>query len=122
MKLQHIINLSITNQFYKIIEEEFDCQHRGILLVTSMYRDKKKNKEVGGSTDSKHLEGKAVDIAILDGKPELIEDTILKLILEGRIPEGGIGIYDSHVHYDWRGHRVRWDERTKHNRHGIVEG
>ena len=38
---------------------------------------------------------------------------ILGLILDGTIPDGGVGLYDTFVHYDQRTKPARWDEHTK---------
>ena len=37
--------------------------------------------------------------------------TIEALIELEYIPEGGLGIYNTFVHYDIRGYKARWDKR-----------
>ena len=32
---------------------------------------------------------------------------------EGKMKEGGLGLYDTWVHYDTRGTAVFWDQKTK---------
>ncbi len=82
------------------------------ISILSGYRTVTYNKKVGGKTKSFHLPCMASDIV----KPHVSVTTlymqVLTLIAQRKIIDGGIGIYDSFVHYDIRGYRARWDERT----------
>ncbi|MDH5571443.1 MAG: D-Ala-D-Ala carboxypeptidase family metallohydrolase [Gammaproteobacteria bacterium] len=76
--------------------------------VNSGYRTVIYNKSVGGATSSQHLYAKAADITIKDMKPKEVYQTIEKLIGEGLMVQGGMGLYSSFVHYDIRGSKTRW--------------
>lgn len=81
------------------------------IYINSAYRSPSHNKKVGGSPNSQHLLGKAADIQMPSHRPEQVKKFIEKLIQDGKMKEGGIGIYDWGVHYDIRGHKARWDYR-----------
>lgn len=76
--------------------------------VHSWYRTKAYNAKVGGSPNSQHLLGKAIDISIKDVTPLEIKNKIEDLISRGLMKEGGIGLYKTFVHYDIRGNKARW--------------
>ena len=78
------------------------------ITITSGYRSKEHNKKIGGALDSFHVRGMAADIQIAGMKPKEVAEEIEKLIKEGKMMEGGIGIYNSWIHYDFRGKRIRW--------------
>mgnify|MGYP006376259313 CR=1 FL=1 len=78
--------------------------------ITSAYRTEAHNKKVGGAKNSEHVKGRAVDI-VCRGKgmtAEVLHTIILRLIGEKKIPDGGVGLYHSWVHYDQRGCPARW--------------
>lgn len=78
------------------------------ITITSGYRSKEHNKKIGGALDSFHVRGMAADIQVAGMKPKEVAEEIEKLIKEGKIMEGGIGIYNSWIHYDFRNKRIRW--------------
>ena len=78
------------------------------VTITSGYRSKEHNKKIGGALDSFHVRGMAADIQVAGMKPKEVAEEIEKLIKEGKMLEGGIGIYNSWLHYDHRGKRIRW--------------
>ena len=80
------------------------------IIINSGYRTKSHNssEDVKGSSNSQHLTAKACDIRINGVTPNVIYMTIEKLINEGKIPQGGLGLYRTFVHYDIRGQRSRW--------------
>jgi uncharacterized protein YcbK (DUF882 family) len=80
----------------------------GPLHITSGYRSPSHNKKVGGAVKSKHVEGIAVDIVSRKISPMKLNNLIEKLIEDGKIPEGGLGMYASWCHYDMRGSKARW--------------
>ena len=59
-----------------------------------------------------HKIGGAVDIGA-KGTSLALHKLILQLIIDGKIPQGGVGLYNSFVHYDIRGSKARWDFRNK---------
>lgn len=81
------------------------------LNINSAYRSPEHNKRVGGSLKSQHLLGKAADLSNSKLPPAQLAEVIEELISGGYIPEGGIGIYNTFVHYDIRGTKARWDNR-----------
>lgn len=83
------------------------------ISINSGYRSPSHNKRVGGSTNSQHLKGNAGDLRVPGMKPIQLYKHIEKLIDEGVMLQGGLGVYDTFVHYDTRGVKARWDFRIK---------
>lgn len=83
------------------------------MLLTNAYRCPKHNKEVGGVPNSQHILGKACDIQVNDMSPKEVFDTIANLIEHGHISEGGLGLYNTFVHYDIRKTKARWDKTSE---------
>lgn len=80
------------------------------LLVNSGHRCTEHNRNVGGSPTSRHLYGVAADIRLpLDMSSEELAREAEKI---EAFEVGGIGLYNTFVHLDVRGRRVRWDNRT----------
>lgn len=82
------------------------------IKIISGYRSPTRNKEVGGATMSQHMFGNAADIQIADMKPQQMADLVEKLIKEGKMKQGGLGIYPREggwIHYDTRGAKARWN-------------
>jgi hypothetical protein len=78
------------------------------IIVISGYRSPRCNMRVRGAKKSQHMHAKAADIVVKDMSHEDLQKMILLLIAEGKIHEGGVGLYRTHVHYDIRGYRSRW--------------
>jgi uncharacterized protein YcbK (DUF882 family) len=78
------------------------------ISITSGYRSPEHNVKVKGAKDSQHVKGTAVDFKVQGLKPEEVAVIVERLIKEGKIKQGGIGIYPSWVHYDIRGVKARW--------------
>lgn len=83
------------------------------IKITSAYRSKKHNKNIGGVPNSTHTLGLATDIQITNADTRSVYNHICTLIDDGLLLEGGVGLYDNFVHYDIRGTRARWDKSTK---------
>lgn len=79
------------------------------IKVNSGYRSPQHNKNVGGSPKSQHVQGKAADIVIDGITPKELAQGIKVLIENGKISEGGIGVYDTFTHYDIRKVKARWN-------------
>jgi uncharacterized protein YcbK (DUF882 family) len=81
--------------------------------INSGYRSPAHNKSIGGVSNSQHVLGNASDLSIKNMTPEQLRDILEDLIDEGEILQGGIGIYNSFVHYDigYNGKKRRWDNR-----------
>ena len=56
------------------------------------------------------MTGKAADIRVKGMSPGEVATVIERLIDEGMMEQGGIGVYDEDgfTHYDCRGTRARW--------------
>lgn len=78
------------------------------IIINSGYRSIKHNKAVGGVKGSYHTKGMAADIVVEGLSPKQVANAIESLILSGEMLQGGIGIYDTFVHYDFRKKRARW--------------
>lgn len=78
------------------------------LFINSAYRHEAYNKKIGGSPKSQHLEAKAADIRSEKISVKNLHALILKLIKDGKIHNGGVGLYDTFVHYDVRITPGRW--------------
>jgi|SRR5690606_8854840 len=80
--------------------------------VNSWYRTPSYNKSIGGAPKSQHLEAKAMDIWVTGIKPITLYTVIEVLIRMGKMDEGGLGLYNSFVHYDCPRIRSRWNLQT----------
>lgn len=79
-----------------------------VLITGSGYRTPAHNKKVGGAPLSQHLTANGADINAKNYTPVELANVIEKLIAEGKMEQGGIGIYRGFVHYDRRGKKARW--------------
>ena len=88
---------------------------------SSGYRSPVYNCIKGGAKNSMHKTGGAADIRVsetISELPKALYKIILQLIIDGKIPQGGVGLYNTFVHYDIRGYKdpsieiARWNERT----------
>tara|TARA_R100000734_G_C3301845_1_gene92431 strand:- start:544 stop:942 length:399 start_codon:yes stop_codon:yes gene_type:complete len=79
------------------------------ITINSAYRSPEHNAKVGGSSTSQHLLGKAADITIDGLKPAEVLVLIEDLIDMGLMLQGGLGLYDTFVHYDIRKTKARWN-------------
>lgn len=79
------------------------------IIVTAGLRCIEQNKRVGGRPNSQHLKGNAADISIRHMK---IFDLLLAADTVDAFRNGGIGIYNHHIHVDVRGYEARWTLRT----------
>ena len=74
------------------------------VTITSAYRTPTHNKNVGGTTYSQHLYGRAADISIRGVSPSKVS-AYAEELLSGR---GGVGIYNTFTHIDVRDSKSRW--------------
>jgi len=78
------------------------------IRVISGYRSPKYNRRIGGAKRSQHMQAKAADIKVSGMSPSEVKAEIVKLIKEGKMMSGGIGLYTTFTHYDVRGRNARW--------------
>lgn len=79
-----------------------------VRVTGSGYRSQKHNEKVGGAKFSQHLTASGADINADGYTPKELAKEIEKLIKEGKMKQGGIGVYKGFVHYDIRGTKARW--------------
>jgi uncharacterized protein YcbK (DUF882 family) len=70
------------------------------ITVHSGYRTPTYNASVGGASRSQHKLAKAADITVKSKTPKQLHTIILNLIKEGKMRNGGLGLYSTFVHYD----------------------
>lgn len=75
------------------------------LYITSGYRCRAHNEDVGGVADSQHIHGRAADV-YADGAKTPLQIAALA----EQAGADGIGIYDDFCHIDTRGACARWCE------------
>jgi uncharacterized protein YcbK (DUF882 family) len=78
------------------------------IRVISGYRSPKYNRRIDGAKKSQHMLAKAADIKISGMTPAEVKSEIEKLIKEGKMKKGGVGLYRTFTHYDTRGWNARW--------------
>lgn len=79
------------------------------IYINSAYRCEEYNREIGGVLDSQHILGKAADIRVDNVDSVDLYEAIENLIKFNHIFEGGLGLYQTFVHYDIRLTYARWD-------------
>ncbi|WP_435237821.1 D-Ala-D-Ala carboxypeptidase family metallohydrolase [Psychromonas sp. PT13] len=98
----------------KILAEQLSVLREKIakpIHINCGYRTPEHNSKVGGVSSSCHLTAKAADISVKGMTPKEVHKAILDLISEGKIREGGLGLYNTFVHYDIRGTAARWGNK-----------
>lgn len=84
--------------------------------VTSGHRCKRHNLNIGGSTKSKHLDGRAADFYLYDRNTGVRIDgnTVWSYLILKYPHTFGLGRYNNNrFHMDSREEMIRWDERTE---------
>ena len=102
--LSNVLELSSSLQIIR------DCIGYPI-SITSAYRSLEHNRSIGSKDTSQHVLGKAADLQVKELIPIELYETIEALIELEYIPEGGLGLYNTFVHYDIRGYKARWNNR-----------
>ncbi len=106
---EHLPNVKKLCENLQILREEIGRP----IVVISGYRSPEYNTKIKGAKKSQHLTASAADI-IVNGMTSLeVRDTIIRLIKEGKMCKGGVGIYPTFTHYDVRGYNARWGSYKK---------
>lgn len=85
--------------------------------IISGYRTKQHNDNVGGADESQHLFARAVDFKVEGMKPSEVYKKMDELMKSGKIKNGGLGCYDTFVHYDCRDDvGIRWSKKSKNEK------
>lgn len=82
----------------------------GPLFVTSGYRTASWNRRVGGAKGSFHLTASALDLTSRSVLARDLAKLYEALIKAGKVPDGGLGLYNNWIHIDL-GRRRRWGTR-----------
>jgi len=77
----------------QVLRDELDFP----VTINSGYRSPAYNKEIGGVSNSQHLQAKAADIVCSKYTVEQLYKTVIRLIEEGKMRDGGVGRYDTFV-------------------------
>ena len=75
------------------------------VTINSACRCQNHNHAVGGSPKSKHKEGIACDITVMDTEPEIVQ----RYLLGKYSSRYGIGSYKNFTHLDVRADKARWN-------------
>lgn len=78
-----------------------------LVRINSGCRSPQRNLEAGGAPLSTHIDCKAADFIIEGFTPAQTYRIVDYMIKTGEIPDGGLGLYKTHVHYD-TGNPRRW--------------
>lgn len=80
----------------------------GAVSINIAYRPKWYELLKKRSGNSQHTKLKAADIKVKGMRPSEVHAIIENLIKEGKMKEGGLGLYSTFVHYDIRNTKARW--------------
>lgn len=78
------------------------------LHVLSGWRSDAHNKAVGGAPQSQHPKGRAGDVKSNVYTAKYLYNKAEELIAAGKMEQGGLGLYPTFIHYDYRGKKARW--------------
>jgi uncharacterized protein YcbK (DUF882 family) len=92
-----------TGNAYRLLQNlQILRNHTGLPInINSGYRTVAHNNKVSPKAPkSAHLRAMAADIVIIGMTPKQVYNTILQLIEEGKMQDGGVGSYAGFTHYD----------------------
>ena|SRR3990170_2310758 len=96
----------------KLLAENLEVLRKEIgkpIHVNSGYRTPAYNEKIGGEKNSFHKKAMAADITVAGLTPRQVHLAIDRLLLSGKMRQGGLGLYKTFVHYDVRGVKARWN-------------
>lgn len=76
--------------------------------INIAYRPYWWEKQRGRNGKSQHCLGKAADIVVKGMGTKELHKAILELIEQDKIVNGGVGLYNTFIHYDIRPYPARW--------------
>lgn len=95
----------------KVLAEQLQALRNELckpVKINIAYRPLWWEKKQGRSGSSQHVLGKAADIVVKGVDTTTLAGVIKRLIREGKMQDGGVGIYNSFVHYDIGPAGRRW--------------
>jgi uncharacterized protein YcbK (DUF882 family) len=110
-------NIKIVAEQLQIVQNRLGKE----IKINSAYRCPKHNKSIGGVykivngkriETSEHVLGKASDIVVDGISPKNIFLLLNMMMVDKEIKTGGLGLYNTFVHIDFRGYIARWDNRS----------
>ncbi len=101
---EYMDNVSLLAEQLQKIREHFGKP----IVVISGYRSPEYNKKIGGVKRSTHMKAMAADIVISGVDSVEVWRVVKDMIADGTIHKGGVGLYETFVHYDIRGRNARW--------------
>ena len=102
--LEYLPNVKKLAEQLQILRDELNEP----IHINSAYRHKEYNKKIGGEKNSQHLLAKAADITVKSKSPKQLSELIEKMISDGKLKFGGMGVYPGFVHVDIRTQKARW--------------
>lgn len=93
----------LANQL-QVLRDHFELP----IIINIAYRPKWYELEKGRSGNSKHTLGLAADFNVKGKSTKEVREAIETLISKGEMLQGGVGKYNTFVHYDCRKTKARW--------------
>jgi len=78
------------------------------ISINIAFRPKWYELEKGRSGNSKHTLAIAADFIVNNKTTQEVREAIELLILKGEMLQGGLGKYNTFIHWDFRGTKARW--------------
>lgn len=100
------VNTQVLRDYFNETKDEDEDEIT--ITIESGYRTRKYNKKVSKARRSKHLKAMANDLKVKNRTSSQVFVTILLLIQNKKMKQGGLGLYKTFVHYDTRLFKARW--------------
>jgi hypothetical protein len=100
---EYLANAEILLEQVNIIQDElYKINPSYKMKFHSVYRSPAHNAAIGGATNSKHMQAKAIDFSVTGQTPTETQNFIIGLVNEGKIKNAGLGRGGTFTHYDYR--------------------